>query len=217
MLEQLGFHGEEVLDLLQAQFLFGPALCTSDAPIVLVTQLGGTPDGTGTSTDPSGATISGGIDPQRRQAVSTPTPSLEWHLARMMRQPLPCHQHTTRSGHRRNDHTLFNGCCRLAIRAARRNARCRWYMERTKCSGRRHDRPGDDERRGVHLHRYRNGALSGRDRNGHRHDQHATGSRTPTERSRFVQRMQRLRSSRSSVEHPMPVVLGADRAPWSAA
>ncbi|MEO8589039.1 MAG: PKD domain-containing protein, partial [Flavobacteriales bacterium] len=38
-------------------------LCSSDAPVVLVTQLGGSPDGSGSWTAPGGAAASGGFDP----------------------------------------------------------------------------------------------------------------------------------------------------------
>jgi gliding motility-associated-like protein len=45
-------------------------LCNTSAPVVLVTQLGGSPSGTGTWTAPGGGTVSGGLDP----AVDPPGP-----------------------------------------------------------------------------------------------------------------------------------------------
>ena len=38
-------------------------LCNTSAPVVMVTQLGGSPSGTGSWTAPGGATVSGGLDP----------------------------------------------------------------------------------------------------------------------------------------------------------
>ncbi len=125
-------------------------LCSTDAPASLFAQLGGTPDAGGTWTGPS-PVVGGMIDP------GTMSAGAYTYTSGTHRVPDDTGHGRLLRSTRTDDGaiTLCSGRSCFALRTTRRNSGCWRHMDRTESCGRWHDQPGDDERRCLHLHRYR--------------------------------------------------------------